>query len=125
MKKQVQIRQGRGGGYTLLSLLLLFGGLGLLLWRCQYSFCWSDESFYLSTVHRFWLGDAPFRDEWNTGQLYAVLLLPFYGAWRALAGSTEGIYLAARVTAVLLIFAEALGLWLLMRRRWPGAPEAP
>ena len=124
MKKQVQIRQGRGGGYTLLSLLLLFGGLGLLLWRCQYSFCWSDESFYLSTVHRFWLGDAPFRDEWNTGQLYAVLLLPFYGAWRALAGSTEGIYLAARVTAVLLIFAEALGLWLLMRRRWPGAALA-
>ena len=124
MKQQTQIRQGRGGRYNLLCLLLLLGGLGLLLWRCQYSFCWSDESFYLSTVHRFWLGDAPFRDEWNTGQLYAVLLLPFYSAWRALVGSTEGIYLGARVAAVLLIFAEALGLWLLMRRRWPRAALA-
>ena len=124
MKQQAHIRQGRGGWYTLRCLRLLFVGLGLLLWRCQYSFCWSDESFYLSTVHRFWLGDAPFRDEWNTGQLYAVLLLPFYSAFWALTGSTQGIYLAARVAAVLLIFAEALGLWLLMRRRWPGAALA-
>lgn len=32
--------------------------LGLTV-RCFYSFCWSDESFYLSLIHRFWVGDKP------------------------------------------------------------------
>ena len=121
MKQSMKRNSSRGGLGTGLSLLLLFGALALLLWRSLYSFCWSDESFYLSTVHRFWLGDAPFMDEWNTGQLYSVLLLPFYSAWRAVVGSTEGIYLGARIAAVLLMFGESLALWLLTRRRWPVA----
>ena len=81
---------------------LLLAALALLLWRCTLTFCWSDEGFYLALAHRFWLGDLPFVDEWNTAQLYAPFLLPFYALWRAITGGTTGIYLAARVAAVLL-----------------------
>ena len=90
---------------------LLLAALALLLWRCTLTFCWSDEGFYLALAHRFWLGDLPFVDEWNTAQLYAPFLLPFYALWRAITGGTTGIYLAARVAAVLLQFALAFALY--------------
>ena len=96
---------------------LLLAALALLLWRCTLTFCWSDEGFYLALAHRFWLGDLPFVDEWNTAQLYAPFLLPFYALWRAVTGGTAGIYLAARVTAVLLQFALAFALYRALRPR--------
>ena len=90
--------------------VVLAAALGLLLWRCRYTFCWSDESFYLALAHRFWLGELPFVHEWNTAQLYTPLVLPFYSLWQALTGG-EGVYLAARAAAVLLQFALAAGLY--------------
>lgn len=80
-------------------------GTTLLILRSFYSFCWSDESFYLSAAQRFWLGGVPFVEEWNTAQLYVVLLMPFYSLYRALFGSSEGVYLAAR-----LVHAAASGI---------------
>ncbi len=90
--------------------VVLAAALGLLLWRCRYTFCWSDESFYLALAHRFWLGELPFVHEWNTAQLYTPLVLPFYSLWQALTGG-EGVYLAARAAAVLLQFALAAGVY--------------
>ena len=103
---------------------LLLAALALLLWRCTLTFCWSDEGFYLALAHRFWLGDLPFVDEWNTAQLYAPFLLPFYALWRAVTGGTAGIYLAARVTAVLLQFALAFALYRALRPRGRGTALA-
>ena len=103
---------------------LLLAALTLLLWRCTLTFCWSDEGFYLALAHRFWLGDLPFVDEWNTAQLYAPFLLPFYALWRAVTGGTAGIYLAARVTAVLLQFALAFALYRALRPRGRGTALA-
>ena len=107
--------------YTAASLAVLLAALGLLLWRSLYSFCWSDESFYIAMVHRFWLGDAPLRDEWNTAQLYSFMLLPFYSLYRAVVGSAQGVYLAARIFAVLLTFAVAFGCWWVMKKEYPLA----
>lgn len=81
---------------------VLLAATGLLLWRCFYSFCASDESYYLAMVHRFWMGQQPVVEEWNAAQLYAILLLPFYSIYRALTGSAQGVYLAARIVYVLL-----------------------
>ena len=103
---------------------LLLAALALLLWRCTLTFCWSDEGFYLALSHRFWLGDLPFVDEWNTAQLYAPFLLPFYALWRAITGGTTGIYLAARVAAVLLQFALAFALYRALRPRGRGTALA-
>lgn len=69
----------------------------LLFIRCFYSFTWSDESFYLTIVHRLWLGELMFIDEWYTTQLSAPLLLPFYALYQWVTGGNEGVYLYYRL----------------------------
>ena len=80
--------------------VLLTAAAAVLLYRCFFSFVWSDESFYLSLVHRFWAGDAPIVDEWSGVQFYAVILLPVYSLYRLLVGSSDGVYLFFRILAV-------------------------
>lgn len=105
--------------------IILIAAAGLLVWRSFYSFCASDESFYLAMTHRFWLGQAPAVEEWNTAQLYALLLLPFYSLYRAVVGSTQGIYLAARILYVVLAFVTSLALYQRLKREdTPGALTA-
>lgn len=69
----------------------------LLLFRCFYSFSWSDESFYLTVAHRFWLGERIIADEWYTTQLSTPLLLPFYALFQWFTGGNEGVYLYFRL----------------------------
>jgi len=77
---------------------IIIGAVGLLLLlRCFYSFTWSDESFYLTIVHRFWLGERMIADEWFTIQLSSPLLLPFYSLYQTVTGGNEGIYLYYRI----------------------------
>lgn len=88
----------------------------LLIARSFFSFCWSDESFYLSLVHRFWSGDALILDEWSGVQFYTVFLLPFYSLYRLLAGGSEGIVLAARIFMVVCQSALALYLYYVLKK---------
>lgn len=77
-------------------LILAAVSAGLFI-RSFYSFSWSDESFYLTIVHRFWLGERMMVDEWYTSQLSALLQLPFYALYQWLAGGSEGVYLYFRL----------------------------
>ena len=69
----------------------------LLLVRCFYSFTWSDESFYLTVVHRLWLGERMIDDEWYTTQLSTPVLMPFYILYQYFTGGNEGVYLYYRI----------------------------
>lgn len=95
---------------------VLAAGFGLMVWRSFISFCWSDESFYLAVAHRFWLGQTPFLDEWNTAEIYVVLLMPFYSLYRAVFGSADGVYLAARLAYTLASGAASAFLYATLRR---------
>lgn len=53
-------------------LIIIMIGIVLLV-RSFYSFCGTDECFYLSTTHRFWQGDKPIIDEWNPAQMCCKL----------------------------------------------------
>lgn len=64
----------------------------LLFLRNFFSFTWSDESFYLTLVHRFWLGEKMIADEWFTAQTISPLLLPFYSLYQKITGGNEGVY---------------------------------
>lgn len=97
------------------SMVLIFL-TGILFIRCFYSFSWSDESFYLAEVHRLYLGDRPFVDEWHPTQFYAILLLPLYRLYVSVNGSTEGIYLAARIFNLVLAFFAAEVSYITLRR---------
>lgn len=62
----------------LIGLIALLPMVVLLFVRNRYSFCWSDESFYIALVHRLYLNGKPFIDEWNPAQFYSVLFVPLY-----------------------------------------------
>lgn len=68
----------------------------IFLIRSFYSFCWSDESFYISMIDRIYRGDRMFVDEWHPSQIYSFFLLPVYALYVTVKGR-EGIYLAARL----------------------------
>lgn len=103
------MRGAKRGGRRLawLSWAVLAAAFCLVAARSFLSFCWSDESFYLAIAHRFWLGEAPFADEWNPAQIYVVLLMPFYSLYRAVFGTADGVFLAARLAYALLSGAAA------------------
>lgn len=86
--------------YVPVTLILL--SFIMLLIRARYSFCWSDESFYLAVTSRFYNGDRIFFDEWFPTQLSSLLLLPLYSIYVAICGSTEGIILFFRILFVFL-----------------------
>lgn len=77
-------------------LILAACSIGLFI-RSFYSFSWSDESFYLTLAHRFWLGERVIVDEWFTTQLSTLLLLPFYALYQGMTGGNEGVYLYFRL----------------------------
>lgn len=97
---------------------LIFLAFVILIVRSFFGFCWSDESFYLSTVHRLYQGDRLLVDEWNPAQFYAVLLLPFYRLYLWIVGSTDGVYLAARILSNVMIFGIAIYLYRVLLKRY-------
>ncbi|HOO27672.1 MAG TPA: hypothetical protein PLU43_04350, partial [Lachnospiraceae bacterium] len=80
--------------------ILLGLGFLILLAKCFYSFCWSDETFYFSTAYRFYQGDSIFLHEWFPTQLSGVLLLPLLALYVTITGSTGGILLFFRICFV-------------------------
>ncbi|MCR5356427.1 MAG: glycosyltransferase family 39 protein [Lachnospiraceae bacterium] len=96
-------------------ILIAIGAL-LLIIKCFYSFCWSDETFYFSTTHRFYMGDDIFRDEWFPTQLSSLILLPFYALYMAIRGSNTGILLYFRILFVLMSTLNATVMFNILKR---------
>ena len=63
-------------GYLQAVLVVLF--CPMFAWRQFYGFNKNDEIFYISTVYRFFQGDAMLVDEWNNVQLFAFITYPLY-----------------------------------------------
>lgn len=87
-----------------------------LLFRCFYGFSWSDESFYLTIVHRFWLGERMLADEWYTTQLSAPLLLPFYALFQGFTHGNEGVYLYFRLLYWLISTGTAFFAYFILKK---------
>lgn len=93
-------------------LLVLFA---VFAWRQFYGFNKNDEIFYISTVYRFFQGDAMLIDEWNNGQMFAFVTYPFYYLIWLLHPSNEGIVWIARM--MYLIFQAVVALYMYLRLR--------
>lgn len=111
MKMGIREKKDMISGTMLLMILS-----GILLVRCFYSFSWSDESLYMAEVHRLYLEERPFADEWHPTQFYASLLLPLYRIYVGIVGSTEGIYLWARIFNLVLAFLAAEISYLVLKK---------
>ena len=97
--------------YALISLSAV-----ILFIKCFYSFCWSDETFYFSTCHRFFTGDSIFLHEWFPTQLSSVVLLPFYAAFMIITGSNAGILLYFRILFVIMSTVNALVMYNILKQ---------
>ena len=92
-------------GMIVLSMIAV-----LLIIRAHYGMDVTDETLYLAMAKRFVEGDMIFKDEWNTCQLFGLLLAPFYKGYVWMHGNNEGILLFSRemfvaVTLVISCFA--------------------
>ena len=96
--------------------VLFIAALVMLVARSFYSFCWIDESFYLSLADRLYRGGALFIDEWHPAQVYAPLLLPPYALYVSATGGTEGIALYFRLLYVGFSFVVAVFSYVVFKR---------
>ncbi len=87
----------------------------LLLVRCWFSFCWSDETFYFSTAYRFYQGDSIFQHDWFPTQLSSVMLLPIITAFINLTGSTTGVILFFRICYVIFSLICSIAIFRILR----------
>lgn len=82
---------------NLISYSVITAVTVLMIWRAKYGFIWSDEPYYFATAYRFVLGDIPVINDWNTGQVYSILLIPYMKLWKAITGTGfTGLFLGSR-----------------------------
>ncbi len=92
-------------GKVPVHIFLLAAGFIILIIRAMFGFCWSDETFYISTTHRFYMGDSIFYNEWFPTQLSSLCLLPFHALFVKITGGTDYIVLYFRI---LYVFFETI-----------------
>lgn len=95
--------------------LLIFLFL-IFLFRQSYGFNKNDEIFYISTVYRFFQGDAMLVDEWNNVQLFAFVTYPLYCLIRFFLHSNDGIVYLFRIAYLVFQSAAASYCYCRMKR---------
>ncbi len=88
----------------------------MFAWRQFYGFNKNDEIFYISTVYRFFQGDAMLVDEWNNVQLFAFITYPVYCLIRLFHHSNEGIVIIFRIAYLICQAAAASYCYVRMKR---------
>lgn len=99
-----------------IPVILIVISMIILLIRSTYSFCWSDETFYLATTKRFYDGDSIFYHEWFPTQLSSLLLLPLYSLYVGIVGSSTGVLLFNRIIFVILESVSAYFVYRLLSK---------
>lgn len=82
-------------------------------------FCWTDESFYVSTADRFYRGSIPLVGEWFRTQMSSILMIPFYALFIAVAGTNAGVILYFRLLYLLLSTAVAVVYYIVLKKEYP------
>ena len=102
--------------YAYICMALLFAAL---MWRAFRGFCWSDESFYISTADRFYRGVVPLVGEWYRTQMSSLIMVPFYAAFIKITGGINGVVLYFRLLYLLLSTCAAIMLFRVLRKDHP------
>ncbi len=96
--------------------VILFSLFIILGVRAFYGFDSTDESFYIASVNRLYLGDMLLRDEWHYGTLFTVLLLPVHWLYRTIVGNTDGIILFYRLLYVIVSYIVSIYMYQILKR---------
>ena len=104
-----------------LAVISLFICFLFMLWRSFQGFCWTDESFYISTADRFFRGAVPLVDEWFRTQMSSLIMVPFYAVYVLITGSNVGIVLYFRLVYLLFSFITSYVFFRVLRKEYPDA----
>ena len=102
--------------YAYICVALLFA---ILLWRAFRGFCWTDESFYISTADRFYRGVIPLSGEWYRTQMSSIIMVPFYAAFIGITGGTDGIVLYFRLLYLVLSTLAGILQFRVLKKDYP------
>ena len=102
-------------GYIILSFVCL-----ILIFHARYSFCQSDESFYIALIDRVWKGGRLYVDEWHPTQFYAPIMLPLYSLYRVIYPDGKGVILFFRIIYILISFLSSLFLYRKCYKNYPA-----
>ena len=91
----------------------------IMLWRAFLGFCWTDESFYISTADRFYKGDIPLFNEWYRTQMSSIIMLPLYYLYMLIAGSNAGIVLYFRLVYLVLTLCISVLYYRVLVKEYP------
>ena len=91
----------------------------IMLWRAFLGFCWTDESFYISTCDRFYKGDIPLVSEWYRTQMSSIVMLPFYYLYMILAGTNAGVVLYFRLLYLALSVGISFLYFRVLKKEYP------
>lgn len=84
--------------------------------KCFFGFGWDDEGYYLSAAHRIFMGEIPLYQEWFPASLFGVLLFPVYALYRMVVGSEAGVVLFFRLFYLLLLFANSVLVFCIIKK---------
>ena len=88
--------------------LVLAAAAVINLVRLPYGFPSTDESFFITLIHRLYIGDLPMTEIWNPVQFAGMLGLPFFALFEGITGGTDGIFVYFRFLYVLMMAVPAL-----------------
>lgn len=97
-------------------ILILLIAMLILGVKAFWGFGWDDEGYYLSIVHRFYMGEIPMFDEWYPSQLSGVLLLPVYSLYKMMNNSGTGIVLFFRLFYLFMLFVNSMLVYFIVKK---------
>lgn len=101
------------------SYICILTVLIALTWRAFRGFCWSDESFFISTADRFCRGVMPLGGEWYRTQMSSIIMVPFYAAFVKITGSTDGVFLYFRLLYLALSTVAGIVQYRALKKDYP------
>ncbi len=101
-----------------LPYLIIISVACILFNNLFYSFCWSDEGFYISTLERMYQGQKLFIDDWSPTQAYCPIIYPFYWCYKTLFNTTDYIYLLSRIIHLIIQVIISFAIYLNFSKKW-------
>jgi len=85
---KVGLNFGQDRFFLYVSITLFVLVIGATWYRLFIGVDHTDESLYIATPYRLWLGDRPLIDEYSVVQFSGILLEPFVAAYIKFTGGT-------------------------------------
>ena len=101
-------------------IMLFFAVITLACGFVRVYYSWDhDQSYLILMAERIAHGKVLFRDLWDLHQTGALPAAPLYALYEQVLGTTEGIGVYLRFCALLVQYACAYAVWVVLKKHYP------